>query len=112
MGFLKKIFGGKAGVQELPTGSVTVDRNGNIVTSTVSSGYSRKLLQEIGSEVLELFNEGRAAQMPLAEVGLYYGSLRITAREIRGGAVIFLLPQTALMPASAAPATAPNSPRS
>jgi hypothetical protein len=105
MGFLKKMFGGLAAVQDLPTGSITVDRQGNIVTSTVSSGYPRKLLQEIGNGVLEMFNEGRTAQMPLAEVGLYYGSLRITARELRGGAIIFLLPQTALMPA-------PNAPRS
>jgi len=36
--------------------------------------------------------------MPLAEVSLHFGSLRITARELRGGAIIFLLPQTALLP--------------
>jgi hypothetical protein len=34
--------------------------------------------------------------MPLAEVSLHFGSLRITARELRGGAIIFLFPQTAL----------------
>lgn len=105
MGFLKKMFGGLATVQQLPTGSVTVDRDGRIVTSTVSSAYPKKFLQDIGRDVLELFSEARAAQMPLAEVGLYFGSLRITARELRGGAIIFLIPQTALMPT-------PNAPRS
>ena len=98
MGFLKKFFGGHAAVQQLPTGTITVDRKGNIVTSTVSSAFSKKLLKEIANDVLELLREARIAQMPLAEVNLHYGSLRITARELRGGAIIFLLPQAALFP--------------
>jgi hypothetical protein len=98
MGFLKNIFGGHAAVQQLPTGTITVDRQGRIVTSTVSSAFPKNLLQDIGRDVLGLFREARTAQMPLAEVSLHYGSLRITARELRGGAIIFLLPQTALFP--------------
>lgn len=98
MGFLKKLFGGHATVQQLPTGTITVDRQGRVVASTVSSAYPRDLLQGIGRDVLELFREARAAQMPLAEVSLHFGSLRITARELRGGAIIFLFPQTALLP--------------
>ena len=98
MGFLKKLFGGHAAVQQLPTGTITVDRQGRVVASTVSSAYPRDLLQGIGRDVLELFREARAAQMPLAEVSLHFGSLRITARELRGGAIIFLFPQTALSP--------------
>jgi hypothetical protein len=46
MGFLKKIFrglfGASATIQQLPTGSVTVDRHGSIVTSTVSSAFPQK----------------------------------------------------------------------
>jgi hypothetical protein len=34
--------------------------------------------------------------MALAEVSLHFGSLRITARELRGGAIIFLFPQSAM----------------
>jgi len=99
MGFLKTIFGGRAAaVQQLPTGTITVDRNGHIVTSTVSSAYPQKMLRDVGRDVLELFREARVAQMPLAEVSLHFGSLRITARELRGGAIIFLFPQTALLP--------------
>ena len=96
MGFLKNIFGDSAAVQQLPTGTIAVDRQGHIVTSTVSSAFPKNLLQGIGRDVLELFREARAAQMPLAEVALHFGSLRITARELRGGAIIFLFPQTAL----------------
>jgi len=94
MGILRKIFGGPAAVQQLPTGTVTVDRQGHVVTSTVTSAVS--LLQAVGREVLELFREARAAQMPLAEISLHFGSLRITARELRGGAIIFLFPETAM----------------
>ena len=98
MGFLKKLFGGLAAVQQLPSGTITVDRDGSIVASTVSSTYPKSLLQTIARDVLELLREARLAQMPLAEVSLHFGSLRITARELRGGAIIFLLPQTALLP--------------
>jgi hypothetical protein len=101
MGFLKKIkrlFRSRAGVRQLPLGSITVDRDGQIVTSTVSSTYPKSLLREIGRDVLVLFREARSAQMPLAEVSIHFGSLRITARELRGGAIIFLFPQTAHSP--------------
>jgi len=100
MGFLKRLFRirSRAAVQQLPSGSIAVDLEGNVVTSTVSSAYSKDLLREIGRDVLALFREAREAQMPLAEVSINFVSLRITARELRGGAVIFLFPQTALSP--------------
>jgi hypothetical protein len=99
MGFLKKLFGrSRASVQQLPSGSLTVDRNGEVITSTVSSGYPKTLLREIGRAVLQLFRESRTAQMPLGEVSIHYASLRITARELRGGAIIFLFPLTAQTP--------------
>lgn len=98
MGFLNNIwrnFRARAAVQQLPSGSMTVDRDGAVVTTTVSSMYPEALLDEIGRGVQFLFREARAAQIPLAELSLHFGSLRITARELRGGAIIFLHPQTA-----------------
>jgi hypothetical protein len=97
MGFLKKIFRRQAAVQELPSGSMTVDRNGNALTSTISSAYPASLLRDISRDVLKLFQEARDAQMPLAEISIYFASLRVTAREFRGGAIIFLFPQTAML---------------
>lgn len=96
MGILKKIFGGKASIQQLPAGSITVDRHGKIITSTVSSAFPEALLREIGHQVSELFHEARHGQISLSEVSLHFGSLRITAREMRGGSIIFLFPKTAL----------------
>ena len=37
----------------------------------------------------------RDAQLPLTEVNIHYGSFLLTARELRGGVIIFLLPQSA-----------------
>jgi hypothetical protein len=96
--FIRRFFHSRPTVQQLPTGSVTVDRNGRVVTYTVSSAYPKVMLREIGLEVLSLFREARMAQMPLAEISIHFASLNITARELRGGAVIFLLPQTAFSP--------------
>ena len=101
MGLLKKLFRRPAGVQELPSGSLTVDRNGNTITSTISSGYPAGLLKEIAKDVLKIFQESRDAQMPLAEISIHFASLRVTARELRGGAIIFLFPQTAMLQAPA-----------
>ncbi len=97
MGLLKKLFRRPAGVQELPSGSLTVDRNGNTITTTISSTYPTTLLRDITKEVLKIFGEAREAQVPLAEVSLHFASLRITARELRGGAIIFLFPQTTML---------------
>ena len=48
MGFLKRLFRfrSRAAVQQLPSGSIAVDREGNVVTSTVSSAYSKDLLHD------------------------------------------------------------------
>ena len=103
MGFLKRFFRSRAAVQQLPTGSLTVDRDGHVVTSTVSSAYPQPLLRDISQEVLALFREAREAQMPMAEISLHLASLRITARELRGGAIVFLFPQAAFSPTTTAP---------
>ncbi|HVU09614.1 MAG TPA: hypothetical protein VHG89_13865 [Verrucomicrobiae bacterium] len=94
MGFLKKLFGARASIQQLPAGSMTLDRDGRILTSTVASTYPTSLLQAIGRDVLQLFQEARTTQMPFVELDIHFASLRITARELRGGVIVFLFPQT------------------
>jgi hypothetical protein len=72
---------------------MTVDRTGNLVTTTISSAYPQHVLQDIANEVLRMFQEARKAQMPLSELNIHFASLRITAREMRGGAIVFLSPK-------------------
>jgi hypothetical protein len=51
------------------------------------------LVEEIGGQVLATFRDAQSAQVLLAELVIYYPSLKITARELRGGAIIYLAPQ-------------------
>jgi hypothetical protein len=92
MGLLNLFAKSRPALQRLPTGSMTVDRDGQIVTTTVASTYPVEVLEEIAQEVLGLFVESRKAHLPLAEFRIHFASLQITAREARGGAIIFLTP--------------------
>jgi len=69
-----------------------VDRAGTIVASTVTSSYPEEMLHEIAKEVLGLFREARSAQLSLKEFKISFATFQVTAREARGGAVIFLSP--------------------
>jgi hypothetical protein len=93
MGLLNWFSSARPAIQRLPSGSFTVDRHGNVMTATVASAFPRGTLADIAREVLALFREARASQMPLAEISLQFASLHITARDLQGGAIIFLSPQ-------------------
>ena len=95
MGLLNLFSKSRASVHRLPEGSLTVDRNGDVVTSTVPSTFPPGLLRNLTQEVLALFRQAREQQLPLAELNLHFASLQITAHEMRGGAIIFLSPKTA-----------------
>jgi hypothetical protein len=93
MGILSLFSKPSPAITTLPSGSVTLDRNGRILASTVSSSCPDEVLEEVAAQVLRLFNEARRAQMPLSELVFNFASLQITARELRGGALIFLKPK-------------------
>ena len=93
MGLLNLFSKSSPEVQVLPSGSLTIDRNARILASTVSSSIPEEVLREIGTKVLSIFREARDAQVPLSELNLQFASLQITARELRGGAMIFLTPK-------------------
>lgn len=94
MGFLNLFSRTGAEVHRLPTGSMTVDRHGNVVTTTISSVVPAGQLRAIAAEVLRLFSESRGAQFQISEFNLQFAALQITAREMRGGAIIFLSAKT------------------
>ncbi len=78
----------------LPRGSFTVDREGRVLASTLPQAYPPSFAETIGLEVLAAFREAQGAQMPISEFVIRYSSLKLTARELRGGAIVFLAPQT------------------
>ncbi|HSY74607.1 MAG TPA: hypothetical protein VK810_03985 [Dongiaceae bacterium] len=102
MGLLKWFSSSRPAVHKLPSGSFTVDRHGKVATSTVVTDFPVSLLDDIAKEILSVFREAHAAQMPLAEVSLDFAGLQISARDMQGGAIIFLSPKNPLATASPA----------
>lgn len=80
----------------LPTGSFTVDRTGRIVIGTIPSTFPSETIKDIGMNVIQTFREAQAANLPLAELVIHFGGLKITARELRGGAIVFLSPKNTI----------------
>jgi hypothetical protein len=74
----------------LPTGTFTVDAQGQVVSSTVPQSVPAELVQEIGEAVVSVFQGARKANVAFSEMVAQYATFKITAREMRGGAIIFL----------------------
>jgi hypothetical protein len=83
----------------LPSGSFTVDRQGKVLIGTLPSSFPTELVQDIATQVLAGFREAEEAQLSLLEIHINYPSLKIVARELRGGAMVFLSPKTPYAPA-------------
>ena len=95
MGFLSRLFKpADLGLVHLPAGSFTLDRDGRVMTSTLPQSFPAEHLRAIGSQVLASFQSAKKAQMPLAEIIIHYSALKLLARELRGGAIVFLMPQS------------------
>jgi hypothetical protein len=93
MGFLNIFPKSSPRLLQLPAGSFTVDRSGSVLTRTLPSSYPAELIQEVAHRVLQSFREASAAQLPLSQLIINYPSLKIVAREMRGGAIIFFAPR-------------------
>jgi hypothetical protein len=93
MGLLSLFARTPAQLQPLPRGSFTVDSDGRVLASTLPHTVSPALAVDIATEVLAAFRTAQAARLPLTELVIRYSSLKLTARELRGGAIIFLTPR-------------------
>jgi hypothetical protein len=82
----------------LPSGSFTVGRDGRVLTGTLPSSFPADVVKDIAQQVRTAFAEADAAQLPLAELVINYPSLKISARELRGGAIVFLTPKAPTSP--------------
>src|SRR5881396_4046662 len=95
MGFLSRLFkSADPGLVHLPAGSFTLDREGRIMTSTLPQSFPPAHLKAIGDQVLTSFRSAKKAQMPFSEIIIHYSALKLLARELRGGAIVFLMPQS------------------
>jgi hypothetical protein len=82
-----------AKVTQLPSGSFTVDKTGKIVASTLPRTFPEGTVKEIGNVIIKAFQSAAEMQYTVREIFVYYGGLKITARELRGGAIVFLSPR-------------------
>jgi hypothetical protein len=98
MGLLSLFARSAPTLLRLPSGSFTVDREGCVLMGTLPSSFPASLVKDIALQVLGAFGGAADAQLPLAELVINYPSLKITARELRGGAVIFLSPRAPASP--------------
>jgi hypothetical protein len=98
MGFLSRFTKPAPTLVRLPSGSFTVDREGSVLAGTLPSNFPAALVEDIAGQVLAVFRDAAAAQLPLSELVVNYPSLKIAARELRGGAIVFLTPRAASAP--------------
>lgn len=85
---------GASRLGKLPSGSFALDADGRMIVSTLPSAFPDTQMREIGARVLAFFRSANRAQVSVQELNIYYPSLKVTARNLRGGAIIFLSPQT------------------
>ena len=96
MGYLKPITRTQKPLrpERLPNGCFTLHRGGGLVGSTLPSTFPPSAVMAIGQVVLDAFAKAQAAKLPLSDLYIRYSGLTIVARELRGGALIFLNPAT------------------
>jgi hypothetical protein len=80
----------QASLVPLSTGCFTVDRMGHIVASTLPQTFPRAKVLDIAQRVLATFRGAEEARMPLTEFMINYSACILAARELRGGAIVFL----------------------
>ena len=99
MGLLNLFSKPAPALLRLPHGSFTVDRDGCVLVATLPSTFPKNLVDDIARQVVGVFKDAAEAQLPLVELNIHYPSLKIVARELRGGAIVFLSPRTPYAPA-------------
>ena len=91
MGFLS-FRQSKSKLRQLPTGSFTVDAGGTIISSTVPTSFPAEDIRRTARQVLETFRRARQAGYPFGELIIHYAAFKLSARELRGGAIVFFSP--------------------
>lgn len=78
----------------LPSGSFTVDPKGRVVASTLPASFPVERVGQIGSIFLRSFKGAEAARVGMTEIVVEFSGLKLTAKYLRGGAIIFVSPRS------------------
>jgi hypothetical protein len=92
MGFLGLFEQTAKAPLKIPTGCFSLDQEGRVISSTLPSSFPPEVIDEIGGVILTIFQEAHQWGLGLMEISVHYATLRITARDLHGGALIFLNP--------------------
>jgi len=76
-----------------PCGSYTVSANGSVVVSTLPASFPRVMMEVIGKVVLSTFSSARDLDTPFIELAADFAGVEVRARDLNGGAIIFITPQ-------------------
>ena len=90
-------------IERLPSGCFTLHRGGIIVASTLPSTFPQQKMLEIGRTVLAAFKSAEEIDLPLTDLHIHFSGMLVTARELRGGTLIFIQPVTLQLPSSLTP---------
>lgn len=86
------------GLERLPSGCFTLHRGGELAGSTLPGSFSLDKIHEIGRVVMAVFKQAHGNGLLLTDVHIHYSGLHIAARDLRGGALVFLTPATMALP--------------
>jgi hypothetical protein len=92
MGFLTRSDSAAKAPLQIPTGCFTMDAEGSILASTLPSDFPERMMRAIGDAVLKTLRGADTAGLGLSQLSVHYGSLRISARDLHGGTLIFVSP--------------------
>jgi len=92
MSFITQFFikPAKPVLLQVPAGSFTVSRDGQVMNSTLPQAFVKTHVRFISEHVLAAFRLAKAAELPLTELAISYSTLKIVARELRGSVVVFI----------------------
>ena len=81
------------GPARFPHGSYTVSSSGSVVVSTLPGSFPRERMEAIAKVILSALASARELGTPLNELAADFAGLEIRARDLSGGAIIFVTPQ-------------------
>jgi hypothetical protein len=90
-------------IERLPSGCFTLHRGGTVTASTLPSTFPQQKMMEIGRAVLTAFRGAEEIDLPLTDLHIHYSGMLVTARDLRGGTLIFIQPVTLQLPSTLTP---------
>ena len=80
----------KPALLQVPSGSFTVSRGGQVMTTTLPHAFANAHVRTISEHVLAAFQLAKAAEIPLTELVISYAAMKVVARDLRGSVVVFI----------------------